>query len=378
MTLNHIALQNLRRRPGKTLFLILTFAFIVSAISALTILALEMKANLQKSLTEYGANVVISPRSEHLNLSYGGLSVSGVEYEVKKLDAGTAEKISQEVGQEVIIAPKVIGSVETPDQTFMIIGIDFDQELKMKPWWKIEGMAAQDNQVVIGSRLAMNSNLKLRDILDLGKGKYPVVGIMAETGGSEDQGVFTTIPTARSLTGITSEWSLIELNTPDGAQTVAQLRPALESANVTEVTQLVQGSQENVERFTSFSRTISLAMGLIGALVIIVTLAGNVNDRTRELGVLRALGFRQKHILFLLGREALIISLVGSLLGYSIGIVAPLVLGPLLGYGNPAIALHAGLGSALVIGSLLVGILAMIYPAWRTLKLDLQEILIAL
>lgn len=159
MTLNHIALQNLRRRPGKTLFLILIFAFIVAAISALTILALEMKANLQKSLTEYGANVVISPRSEHLNLSYGGLSVSGVEYEVKKLDAGIAEKVSQEVGQEVIIAPKVIGSAETPGQTFMIIGVDFDQELKMKPWWKIEGMAAQDNQVVIALKLDLQEIL---------------------------------------------------------------------------------------------------------------------------------------------------------------------------------------------------------------------------
>lgn len=378
MTLNHIALQNLRRRPGKTLFLILIFAFIVAAISALTILALAMKADLQKSLTEYGANVVISPRSEHLNLSYGGLSVSGVEYEVKKLEAGTAEKVSQEVGSEVLIAPKVVGSAETSGQTFMIIGIDFDQELKMKPWWKIEGMAAQDNQVVIGSRLAMSSNLELGDTVDLGRGNYPVVGIMAETGGSEDQGIFTTIHTARALTGITSEWSLIELNTPDAAQTVAQLRPVLESANVTEVTQLVQGSRENVERFTSFSRTISLAMGLIGALVIIVTLAGNVNERTRELGVLRAIGFRQKHIFFLLGREALIISLAGSLLGYSIGIVAPLVLGPLLGYGKFTFAFHGGLGSILIIGSLFVGMLAMIYPAWRTLKLDLQEILIAL
>lgn len=87
--------------------------------------------------------------------------------------------------------------------------------------------------------MAMSSDLKLGDTLDLGKGNYPVVGIMAETGGSEDQGVFTTIHTARTLTGITSEWSLIELNTPDAAaQTVAQLRPVLELANVTEVTQL--------------------------------------------------------------------------------------------------------------------------------------------
>ncbi|MEL1134655.1 FtsX-like permease family protein [Desulfitobacterium sp. THU1] len=375
MTLNHIALQNLRRRPGKTLFLVLTFAFIVATISSLTILALGMKEDLQKSLTEYGANVVISPRTEQLNLSYGGLSVSSVEYEVKKLDSKTVDVIYRQMGEEVTIAPKVIGSIQSPEKLYMVMGVDFDQELKIKPWWKIDGKVPKDNEIVVGSQLAMNSNLQVGDIVDFGKAKYPIVGIMAETGGSEDQGVFTTIDTARSLTGITTEWSLIELNTLDTAQTAAQLSPLLPEANVTEVTQIVQGSKESVERFTSFSWTISLAMGLIGALVIIVTLAGNVNDRARELGVLRAIGFRQKHILTLFGREALIVSLAGSLLGYIVGLFVPLIIGPLLGYNSFIFSTHLGLGSALVVASLLVGMVAMIYPVWRTLKLDLQDVL---
>ncbi|MGE4272304.1 MAG: ABC transporter permease [Desulfitobacterium sp.] len=375
MTLNHIALQNLRRRPGKTLFLVLTFAFIVATISALTILALGMKEDLQGRLTEYGANVVISPRTEQLNLSYGGLSVSSVEYEVKKLDSSTVDVITKQMGEAVTIAPKVIGSLESPEKLYMVVGVDFDQELKIKPWWKIDGKVPKDNEIVVGLQLAMNSNLQVGDTVDLGKAKYPIVGIMAETGGSEDQGVFTTINTARSLTGITTEWSLIELNTLDTAQTAAQLSPLLPEANVTEVTQIVQGSKESVERFTSFSWTISLAMGLIGALVIIVTLAGNVNDRARELGVLRAIGFRQKHILTLFGREALIVSLAGSLLGYIVGLFVPLIIGPLLGYNSFIFSTHLGLGSALVVASLLIGMVAMIYPAWRTLKLDLQDVL---
>ena len=375
MTLNHIALQKLRRRLGKTLFLVLTLAFIVATIAALTILAIGMKVDLQKSLTEYGANVVISPRSEQLNLSYGGLSVSAVEYEVKKLDSSAVDLISQQMGSAVTIAPKVIGATDALEKRYMIIGVDFAQELKIKPWWKIEGVIPEDDQVVIGSKLAMNSNLKIGDILDLGKGKYPVVGIMAETGGSEDQGVFTTINTSRALTGINSEWSLIELNAQDTTQAVVQLAPLLPTANVTEVTQLVQGSKESVERFTSFSWTISLAMGLIGILVIIVTLAGNVNDRARELGVLRAIGFRQKHILSLLGREAMMISLAGSIIGYVVGIFAPMALGPIIGYDSLVFSLQPGLGITLVLGSLTVGLIAMIYPAWRTLKLDLQEVL---
>lgn len=375
MTLNHIALQNLRRRPGKTLFLVFTFAFIVATISALTILALGMKEDLQQSLTEYGANVVISPRTEQLNLSYGGLAVSSVEYELKKLDASSVDVISKQMGSAVTIAPKVIGSVESKEKLYMVIGVDFEQELKIKPWWKINGKGPEDNEIVVGSQLAMNSNLQVGDTVDFGKAKYPVVGVMEETGGPEDQGVFTTIDTARSLTGISSEWSLIELNTLDTVQTVTQLSPVLPEANVTEVTQLVQGSKESVERFTSFSWTISFAMGLIGALVIIVTLAGNVNDRARELGVLRAIGFRQNHILSLFGREALIISLTGSVFGYIVGIFVPLIIGPILGYNSFVFSPHLGLGSALVIASLLVGMVAMIYPAWRTIKLDLQDVL---
>ncbi len=375
MTLTHIALQNLRRRIGKTVFLLLTFFLVVGTITALNVLALGMKEELQNKLSQYGANVVISPRSEHLNLSYGGLSVSGVDYEVKKLNSKVLDTVSKTLGSTVTVAPKVIGSVDVPSKRYMIIGLDFDQELKIKPWWKINGEIPKDNQVVIGAQLASKLSLQRGDMMDFNQDKYQVVGVMVETGGSEDNGVFTTIKTARALTGINTEWSLIEINSSDSGRTVSQLTPVLPEANVTEVTQLVQGSKESVERFSSFSWSISLAMGLIGALVIVVTLAGNVNDRARELGVLRAIGFRQKHILSLLSREAFIVSTGGSILGYGVGIFVPLLLGPLLVQNSIPFAPHLGLGAALILGSLVVGLAAMIYPAWRTIKLDLQDAL---
>lgn len=375
MTLTHIALQNLRRRRGKTVFLLLTFFLVVGTITALNGLALGMKDDLQKSLSQYGANVVISPRAEHLNLSYGGLSVSGVNYEVRKLNSSVLATVSETLGSTVTVAPKVIGSVDVSTKRYMIIGLVFEQELKIKPWWKINGEIPKDNQVVLGSQLAAKSNLQLGDMMDFSQGNYQVVGVIAETGGAEDDGVFTTIKTARALTGINTEWSLIEINTQDTEKTVTQLTPVLPEANVTEVTQLVQGSKESVDRFESFSWSISLAMGLIGALIVIVTLAGNVNDRSQELGVLRAIGFRQKHILSLLGREAILVSIGGSLIGYIFGVFAPLVLGPIVLQSSMPFAPHLRLGITLLLGSLVVAIAAMIYPAWRTLKLDLQDAL---
>ena len=67
MTLTDIAIQNLRRRKGKTAFLLLTFILVIGITVTLNTLAKSMQDDLQKSLTQYGANVVITPKSEHFN-----------------------------------------------------------------------------------------------------------------------------------------------------------------------------------------------------------------------------------------------------------------------------------------------------------------------
>ena len=98
MTLTDIATQNLRRRKGKTAFLLLTFILMISITVTLNTLAKSMQDDLLKSLTQYGANVVITPKSEHFTLSYGGLSVSGVNYEIKRLNDEVLSKIQNSQG----------------------------------------------------------------------------------------------------------------------------------------------------------------------------------------------------------------------------------------------------------------------------------------
>jgi putative ABC transport system permease protein len=74
-------------------------------------LASSMQDDLQKSLTQYGANIIITPRSEHFALSYGGLSVPGVNYEIKRLDNEILTKLKTSPDLEIgEIAPKIIGS----------------------------------------------------------------------------------------------------------------------------------------------------------------------------------------------------------------------------------------------------------------------------
>lgn len=375
MTLNQVALQNLRRRKGKTVFLLLTFILVVGTITTLNLLSANMKLDLQKSLSQYGANIIIRPKSEHLALSYGGLAVSGIDYDVKNLKAESIEKLQQMISPGDVIAPKIIGSAKGDEQTFLIVGVDFAKELQMKPWWKIEGRIPKNQEVILGASIAAEKSLKTGENIRINNQNLRISGVMRETGGSEDNAVFTNFQEARDLTEIKNDWSMVELNVAQPQPLFPLISKELPETNIAQVSQLVQSTQENVERFDEFSKSISVVLVIIGALVIISALAGNVNDRVRELGIFRAIGFRRSHVLSLLGREALIVSVSGSVLGYFLGSFLPLALGPIVFQKANPLYFNVPLGALCISGAMLVGAIAMIYPAWRVMKLDPQEAL---
>ena len=75
MKLRDIAINNLRRRRGKTIFLFITFLVVVGTTVSLNAISSGLRQEMNNKLSSYGANIIISPKSEHLALSYGGLSV---------------------------------------------------------------------------------------------------------------------------------------------------------------------------------------------------------------------------------------------------------------------------------------------------------------
>ncbi|KUO74193.1 MAG: ABC transporter permease [Desulfosporosinus sp. BRH_c37] len=370
MTLTDIAIQNLRRRKGKTIFLLLTFILVTGITVSLNTLSRSMQEDLQKSLNRYGANVVITPKSEHFSLSYGGLSVSGVNYEIKRLNNDVLTKLQTSQGLAISgIAPKIIGSVSGINKRYLIIGVDFPSELKMKPWWHINGQQPSDREVIIGSDLARKENLVIGSTLELNHQKYPIVGVMQATGGSEDNGVFTNFKTSRIITGIDS-WSMIELNTTQPDKTAASLSVLLPEAKVAEISQLVQGTKESVDRFSNFSLITSTLLVAIGVLIVFVTTMGNINDRITEIGVFRAIGFRRRHILSILIREIALVSLFGGVLGYLFGELTPTLLGPIAFQKSVSFQIHPLLALVVVSTSVLIGIVSILLPANRAVRLD--------
>ena len=243
----------------------------------------------------------------------------------------------------------------------------------MKPWWHIEGLQPGDREVIIGSSLARKDNLIVGSTLELNQQKYPVVGVMQETGGSEDNGVFTNFKTSQIMTGLDS-WSMIELNTTQPDKTAARLSELLPEAKVAEISQLVQGAKENVDRFSNFSSIASTLLGVIGVLIVFVTTMGNINDRVAEIGIFRAIGFRRRHILSILIREIVCVSLSGGVLGYLLGEFTPTLLGPIAFQKSIPFQFHPLMALAAIGTSVSIGIISILL-AKRAISLDPLEAL---
>jgi putative ABC transport system permease protein len=148
----------------------------------------------------------------------------------------------------------------------------------------------------------------------------------------------------------------------------------LPGAKVSAIRQVVQSRKEAVDQFRRIGAGISAIVLVIAGLMVVVTVMGNVQERTREIGVLRAVGFRRRAILSLLFWETGWISLLASAGGAAAGLVAGTLVLPLFGMergGFEGIALSpAFLGIAIGMG---LGLLGTVLPARKAAALSPTE-----
>ncbi|MCK5312132.1 MAG: FtsX-like permease family protein, partial [Desulfobacteraceae bacterium] len=132
---------------------------------------------------------------------------------------------------------------------------------------------------------------------------------------------------------------------------------------------------QSIEMFKTFSMGVSILVIFIGSLLVLVTMMGSVNERTREIGIFRAIGFRRGHVMQIILLEALLLGIIGGIIGF--------VLGNLTAYGIIPIVMKdgvfAGINSSLGIISLLMAVglslLASLYPAYKASNMDPSEAL---
>jgi putative ABC transport system permease protein len=121
---------------------------------------------------------------------------------------------------------------------------------------------------------------------------------------------------------------------------------------------------------------VSALVGIVSLAGLVATVLAGLNERRRELAVLRAVGAAPRHMLGLLLAEGAIVTVLGLVLGALASVLFVFAVGPwvLSTYGVP-LALAAPTASQwmLVAAVLVAGVLASLVPAWRAYRLSLAD-----
>jgi putative ABC transport system permease protein len=139
--------------------------------------------------------------------------------------------------------------------------------------------------------------------------------------------------------------------------------------------ELKDNQEQQIQQLVSFFYVLLALAIVISLLGIVTTLALSIHERTRELGMLRAVGMSRRQVRRLVRYEAVITALIGAILGTILGVIfATLVSRPLADEGFE-LSYPIGTLLILLILAALAGVFAAIWPARRAAKLDVLRAL---
>ncbi|WP_305041251.1 ABC transporter permease [Geoalkalibacter sp.] len=385
MTLKTIALNNLRRRKARMAFLVIGLLVGIATVVTLVSLTEALTMETEHKLDQFGANILITPRSDDLAISYGGITVGDVamQYEpIREADLPLIRTIPER-RNIAAVAPKVLGAVRVGEQRVVLMGVDREVEFALKRWWVIDGRpVAADDELVAGSEVAAALDLRMGQQLEINGRTFTLVGLLQPTGAQDDRMLIGSLGMAQQLLGKQDNISLVEVAALCAdcpvEEIVEQIAQVLPYTRVIAMQQVVKSRMHALDQFRLLSLSVAGVVVFIGALVVFVTMMGSVNERTREIGIFRALGFRRGHVVGLILLEAFIVSLVAGILGYLSGIGATRALLPFLATEHPHFEWSALLMGGSILLAVAVGALASLYPALHASRMDPTEALRAL
>jgi putative ABC transport system permease protein len=264
--------------------------------------------------------------------------------------------------------------------TALVVGVNFASELSLKKWWKINGdEPAAEQDLIVGNEAAERFQLKPGSSIEIKGEKFKVTGVLETTGSQDDGLVFMYMPVTQKLFGKEGKVGMVEVaalckNCPI-SEIVAQISEKMPSAKVTAVQQVVEGRMDTLHNFRKFSLGISGLVLFVGSMVVFVTMMGSVNERTREIGIFSAIGFRRSHIMKIILLEAFVVSLMAGVAGYLAGIGVTRLLLSFLSEHMPHFSLDPLVAVGAVFLAIVVGLLASLYPAMTASKMDTSEAL---
>jgi putative ABC transport system permease protein len=354
-----------------------------TAVTAMLALATTIGDRIHQELAVYGANIVVTPQADTLDVKVGGVNLKPAtggaylhESDLVKLRGifwannitGVSPELSINLVGELDGRPGGIG-IDLPAVGYQFgsgsPGSDPSKSYAplLHPWWKLQGSwpedrGSQNADIAIGSGLAHNTDMKIGDVISVplpgsrdgaitrsNKFDLRIVGIVS-SGDATDNEVLLPLHTAQQIANSPDAVSRVEISArtkpedafaksdPDKlspkqhdrwycspyANSIAyQIREAIPGSNAEQVRRVEQSEGTVLSRISGLMWLISAAALLAAGFAVSAAMATAILERRAEIGLMRSLGASRGVIALLFYSETGVLAIFAGGCGYLIG-----------------------------------------------------------
>jgi ABC-type lipoprotein release transport system permease subunit len=303
---------------------------------------------------------------------------AGVDSDFSAIDERVGARIAARPDVEAV-SGTIMTAANTDKMPMMLVFGYHPREFAIRHFRIIEGeRLTARHQVIVGKSAAEQMGVTVGDTLRLMNSSFRVVGVY-ETGVSfEEIGVVIGLREVQTLVGKPRQVQFYGIKLRDPAQAEAirdDLQVAFPEVDFALTAEAVE-SMSDMQVFREMVAQISFLAVFIGGLGMLNTMLMSVLERTREIGVLRALGWRRARVLGMVLRESLVLGVVGGVcgivLGFGLGGLLRLVPGTV---GSMDLIYTPQLFVQAIVVALVAGVVGGLYPAWRATRMRPVEAL---
>lgn len=379
MTWLQLSLKEWRRRPLRTAITVAGVAIAIAALFSLLAFQRGYREGVQLELDHLGAQVLVVPKGCPYDAA--SIALHGANWSCY-LKENYLDEVRAVRGIATAAPCFMSALYDTNGNQFVYVGVETNI-LALKPSWKIQGnFPAHDQELLVGADAAQKNHWAIGDTVPLPglpDANGTVVGILSPTQGADDNFIFLRFADAQLRFGHAAEMThvLVRLKDPnDLDDVVAQLRgcDAGLAMNIIPLAHVYRTIQSLVNSTRLLLSAIAIVALLVAGTGVSNTILMAVSERTRAIGVMRALGASRGQIFRLVWLETIQVCVSGAIIGMGIafaasGMVENWVRSKLpFAPGGALIHWDWRVAAGCLACAVLLGSLAGFLPAWRAAR----------
>jgi putative ABC transport system permease protein len=365
--MNSLIAANLKHHPGRTLASVAGVAVGVLLVVLTVGLVRGMLRERGRRETNTGVEILLSQGSQG-GISWTTMSVSLPVAQLAQVRAVPGVRAATPVAQHLEFGGTGALGLRQVD------GVDFADYQRTTGVRIIEGhpLPTAGDVMIVDPKFAAAHQTKLGDKVHLLERDFIIIGIYAPETGAR---MMVPLRTLQEALGAPEMCSMFLVKCENGqeqeavAQRIVERLPELRVLFTRDLPRLFA---TGFAAFNVFLHAVAALAATISLLIVLLVTYTTVTERTRQIGILKALGASRRFIAWVFIKESLALSALGVMSGLLSALAVRLVL--VTGMGM-TLEIQAGTALAAALGGLLCGALGAFYPSWRAASLDAVEAL---